>query len=361
MKRNRIYLHGVTAAVLLAGLSLLAGCASAPAETGGQADAQQSAVFSYDKAVFAQAKPWTSENFRNDPDNFQFAIIGDRTGGANVLGTFDLAMDQINLLQPEFVINVGDLIEGYSDDAAELNAEWDELNGMLKKLEMPFFRTPGNHDIANDTAQQVWRDRYGATSYDFVYKNVLFIVLDSEDPPRAAPPGIREKLDTYNRLQTEDPAKAQAMLAEFMADESVVAGLAKNIDFTDDQIAFVKNTLAQNAGVRWTFLFVHDPAWERPSESFLAIEQLLKGRDHSWFAGHLHYYDYDDIDGYEHITMGPAGASFHHDGPGNVDHIMWVTMTEDGPQIGNIALKGLFDRKGLDPALFGAYDRKGAE
>ena len=24
-----------------------------------------------------------------------------------------------------------------------------------------------------------------------------------------------------------------------------------------------------------------------------------------------------------------------------------------------IALKGLFDRKGLDPGLFGAYDRKG--
>jgi len=27
----------------------------------------------------------------------------------------------------------------------------------------------------------------------------------------------------------------------------------------------------------------------------------------------------------------------------------------------NIALKGLFDRKGLDPSLFGAYDRKGAQ
>jgi hypothetical protein len=65
------------------------------------------------------------------------------------------------------------------------------------------------------------------------------------------------------------------------------------------------------------------------------------------------------IDGYEHITMGPAGASFHQEGPGNVDHLMWVTMTSDGPEIGNIALKGLFDRKGLDPELFGAYDRKG--
>ena len=49
------------------------------------------------------------------------------------------------------------------------------------------------------------------------------------------------------------------------------------------------------------------------------------------------------------------------EGPGNVDHIMWVTMTEDGPEIANIALKGVFDRQGLDPSLFGAYDRKGAE
>jgi hypothetical protein len=95
--------------------------------------------------------------------------------------------------------------------------------------------------------------------------------------------------------------------------------------------------------------------------SFKAIQTLLKGRKHTFFAGHLHYYDYDNFDGREHITMGPAGASFHHEGPGNVDHIMWVTMTENGPQMGNIALKGLFDRRGLDPELFGAYDRKGAE
>ena len=53
------------------------------------------------------------------------------------------------------------------------------------------------------------------------------MVLNSEDPPREAPEGIKEKLELYNRLQTEDPAKAQAMLAEFMADESVVAGLGK--------------------------------------------------------------------------------------------------------------------------------------
>jgi len=36
-------------------------------------------------------------------------------------------------------------------------------------------------------------------------------------------------------------------------------------------------------------------------------------------------------------------------------------MTDDGPEMANIALKGLFDHKGLDTLLFGAYDRKGVE
>jgi len=336
-------LHGL----LLAGGVLISGNSLADA-------------FSYDQAALPGAKPWTSAEFQNDPKEFQFVIIGDRTGGANVAGTFALAIGQLNLLQPEFVMNVGDVIEGYSDDKAELNTEWDEMDAMLGKLKMPFFRTPGNHDIANPTAQEVWLERHGATRYYFVYKDVLFVVLDSEDPPRTPPEGIKEKLDEYNRLQTEDPAKAKAMLAEFMADESVVAGLGKPVDFIDEQIAWLKDTLTQNPDVRWTFLFLHDPVWENPSESFKAIQQLLKNRKHTFFAGHLHYYDYDNIDGHEHITMGPAGASFHQEGPGNVDHVMWVTMTEDGPEMANIALKGLFDRKGLDPSLFGAYDRKGA-
>jgi len=319
-----------------------------------------SSVFSYDKERITQAKPWTKKEFQNDAADFQFVIIGDRTGGANQQGTFKLAISQLNLLQPEFVINVGDLIEGYSDEKAELNAEWDVADAMLNTLDMPFFRTPGNHDIANRVAQQVWKDRYSATYYHFIYKDVLFVVLDTEDPPREAPPGMKEKIDLYNKLQVEDPAKAEAMLAEFMSDESVVAGLAKPVEFSADQMSYLKNVLEKNETVRWTFLFMHEPAWEKDTGNFKEIAKLLKGRKHTFFAGHLHYYDYDNIDGVEHITLGPAGASFHHEGPGNVDHITWITMKESGPQIANIALKGVFDRKGLDPELFGAYDRKGA-
>jgi len=325
-----------------------------------QEKTSDASAFSYENERITGARPWTAKAFQNSAETFQFVIIGDRTGGANVLETFDTAMHQINLLQPEFVINVGDLIEGYSDQATDLNAEWDEVDSMLNTLDAPFFRTPGNHDISNKTAQGVWLDRYGVTYYSFVYQNVLFLVLDSEDNSRPAPPpGMKEKIELYNRLQVEDPAKAQAMLAEFMSDEAVIAGLSKPVEFSEEQISWIRKALEAHADVRWTFVFMHEPCWEKPSDSFKRIQALLKDRDHTMFGGHLHYYDYDNIDGYEYITMGPAGASFHHEGPGNVDHIMWVTMTDKGPQFANIALKGLFDRKGLDPEMFGAYDRKG--
>ena len=159
MKQSLMKSHAGSAIALFVGISLLAGCCDREAIT----HQEETAVFTYDQEVFPGTKPWTSEEFENNPEEFQFAIIGDRTGGANVQRTFEMATGQLNLLQPEFVINVGDIIEGYSDDTAELNAEWDEVDGMLEKLGMPFFRTPGNHDIANETAQQVYRERHGGT------------------------------------------------------------------------------------------------------------------------------------------------------------------------------------------------------
>lgn len=345
----------------LAALLFVAGCGKTypVAESTSVADTQAPSFY-YDEDGMPGAKPWSSVAFKNDPRAFQFAVIGDRTGGANVEDTFGMAMDQLNLLQPEFVINVGDIIEGYSDDKAELAEMWEEAEALTDRLEMPFFYTPGNHDMSNPVAREVWLERHGADRYFFIYEDVLFLVLNSEDGSRPEPPEhIKESIELYNRLQTEDPERARELLEEFMKDESVIAGLAVPVEFPSEQVAWIEQTLDSYPDVRWTFLFTHEPVWEKPSESFWEIQALLEDRSFTWFAGHLHYYDYDNIDGHEYITMGPTGASFHHDGPGNVDHVTWVTMTDDGPQIGNIALKGVFDRKGLDPELFGAYDRKG--
>ena len=66
-----------------AGIALLAfGCGGASQDMAVTAEVPAD-PFQYDPAEVPGATPWTGENFRNDPSNFQFAVIGDRGGGAN--------------------------------------------------------------------------------------------------------------------------------------------------------------------------------------------------------------------------------------------------------------------------------------
>ena len=118
--------------------------------------------------------PWSHLEVNNDPDNFQFAIVTDRTGGHRD-GVFMDAVKKLNLLQPEFVVSVGDLIEGYTRNEERIYMEWDEFNGFIKKLEMPFFYVPGNHDYINDVMARIWEEKFGPSYYHFVYRDVLFL------------------------------------------------------------------------------------------------------------------------------------------------------------------------------------------
>ena len=58
--------------------------------------------------------PWTHLDFHNQPESFQFAIIGDLAGGFRP-EIFRKAVAQLNTLQPEFVMSVGDLIETWPE------------------------------------------------------------------------------------------------------------------------------------------------------------------------------------------------------------------------------------------------------
>src|SRR5262245_45075221 len=121
-----------------------------------------------DLQIQREAKnPWTNLKLNNDPADFQFVVVSDRTGGhrANI---FSKAIEQINLLQPQFVLSVGDLIEGYTEKRDELATQWAEFNGYVARLQMPFFYVPGNHDSSNATQIDYWNEQYGRPYYHFV-------------------------------------------------------------------------------------------------------------------------------------------------------------------------------------------------
>ena len=74
-------------------------------------------------------KPWTNKPFLNNPNNFQFALVSDRTGGVRA-GVFPKAVKRLNELRPEFVVSVGDLIKGGAKQINErvLREQWKEFN-----------------------------------------------------------------------------------------------------------------------------------------------------------------------------------------------------------------------------------------
>ena len=116
-------------------------------------------------------KPWTSETFEATEDDFTFAIISDLNGGERE-GVYATAVQQLNMLDPTFVLSVGDLIDGGTEDKEQLAKEWDSFDDRTAKLNMPFFHLGGNHDLTNPTMREFWKNRFGPRYYHFIYEDV---------------------------------------------------------------------------------------------------------------------------------------------------------------------------------------------
>jgi hypothetical protein len=261
--------------------------------------------------------PWTHLNFRNDPDNFQFAIIGDLTGGYRQ-GVFEKAVTTLNLLQPEFVMSVGDLVDGLTGEGAERDGE--TFDQWVGQLEMPFFYVMGDHDVGDN----LWEKRLGPSYYHFLYKDVLFLVLNTQD-------------DDQQRLG-------------------------------DEQVAYAEDVLKKYGDVRWTFVFMHKAIWHdvylkmgvpprlpKPAtlEQWQKIETALGIRPCTVFNGDWHSFTRFTRRGRDHFVLGTTGGvpgwdgqgPDHVEGParGEFDHIIWVTMTGQGPRVAPLNLHGLYD------------------
>jgi len=130
----------------------------------------------FEHAVSTAAKPWFHENFDNDT----FTIITDLNGGERA-GVFDVAIEQVNLLRPELIVTVGDLIDGGTENKDTLTMQWDYFDMRAKKAKARLFHIGGNHDLTNAVMREFWANRYGPRYYHFIYKDVLFLMLDSED------------------------------------------------------------------------------------------------------------------------------------------------------------------------------------
>jgi 3',5'-cyclic AMP phosphodiesterase CpdA len=298
-------------------------------------------TFLYDSAT--DATPWSHDSFNDAEDKFTFAIFSDLNGGERQR-VFEVAVEQLSLLRPELILSVGDLIEGGTEDETQLVKEWDSFDERAAQVVAPVFRVGGNHDLTNEVMRQVWETRYGTRYYHFIYKNVLFLALDSED---YTPERMREiyqaRADALS-VGAEDPERAQEMKYYQMLER--MTG-----EIGPEQARYFVDVLDDYPDVRWTLLFMHKPVWQNEDEpDFAAIEAALSNRPYTLFNGHLHTYSHTIRNSRDYIMLGTTGGSQSSSSEMSFDHVTLVTMTADGPSIANIRLDGILDKTGHIPA-----------
>ena len=268
--------------------------------------------------------PWTHLAANDAADDFHFVIVSDRTGGPRP-GVFESAIQKVNLLEPAFVLSVGDLIEGNTEDQAQLDREWDEFEGFVAGLETPFFYAAGNHDMSNAVMAATWQARFGPSYYSFTYKDVLFLVLNSE------------LFGMVRDMHTPVPGPwTQA-----------------------EQMAFIAETLRRFPDPRWTIVIIHQPRWDyadAPQDDWQKVEAMLGQRDYTVFAGHSHRYVKIVRQDRRYITLATTGGSSRLRGlmHGEFDHVALVSMTDAGPRIANLTLDGIQDENVTTAASRGA-------
>lgn len=222
-----------------------------------------------------------------EKDAYTFVVFGDRTGGpADGVNILADAVRDTNLFEPDFVMTVGDLVQGYNTTGPWIE-QMHEYKAIMDELRCPWFPVAGNHDIywrgegrppqEHETEYEMY---FGPLWYAFSHKNSFFIVLYSDEGnPQTGERAIG------------DPA-AQVM--------------------SQEQFDWLKSMLAQGKDAEHVFLFLHHPRWLRSSygdDWDKVHEELVKaGNVTAVFAGHIHRMRYDPRDGIEYVSLATVGG-----------------------------------------------------
>jgi predicted phosphodiesterase len=274
-------------------------------------------------AAFSTSDRWNFDfaQYKGEPrpqaeDEFRFVIVGDRTGGAQ-WGIMPQVFREINLLDPDFVISVGDIIDGGGDEET-VNGIWDEFDTTeLPVLKVPFVYMPGNHDIYSPASKRVYERRYGPRFKSFNYRGLHFICLNTQEAA-----GNRDNDRNDDRFR----------------------GPGGSRSLGDEQLAWLKDDIERNRNARRILIFMHQPTWSLLDP----VYPLLEGLKVNVFAGHYHKYSYSERNGIPHIICSATAAYIPEEGKeayGRFRSYLMATVRDDDLKLALIKLGGVYSPK----------------
>ncbi len=276
----------------------------------------------------ARVLPPTKED-----DVFHFVVYGDRTGGVPAgLKVLEQAVVDTNLLDPDLVLTVGDLVQGYNEKPEWMD-QMTEFKAIMDRLQMKWFPVAGNHDVywrgkgpaPAGQHESNYEEHFGPLWYSFAHKNAGFIVLYSDEGDAKS----NEKGFNEGRLQ----------------------------QMSDAQLAFVDKALEELKGADHVFVFLHHPRWigggyTGSNWNVVHKKFVAAGNVSAVFAGHIHHMRYDAPskapgDHIEYFTLATTGGHLEGDIPdaGYLHHLNMVTVRKDRVTVAAIPVGAVIDPK----------------
>ncbi|NLM23602.1 MAG: hypothetical protein GX210_05915, partial [Firmicutes bacterium] len=135
-------------------------------------------------------------------EDFNYVVMADvhvgfeiHSPGRDSVAEFKKAIEEINLLNPEFVLLCGDIVcaQSYPGQYGMLGAdnpeeelwfghEYERFYHYLQMFEVPVYLVPGNHDgytQTTDDGREYWQAMIGPYYYSFNYGDIHFVGLDT--------------------------------------------------------------------------------------------------------------------------------------------------------------------------------------
>ncbi|MEM6365073.1 MAG: LamG-like jellyroll fold domain-containing protein, partial [Planctomycetota bacterium] len=275
-----------------------------------------------------------------------FVVFGDRTGGVPAgLEVLKQAIVDTNLLDPDLVMTVGDLIQGYNETPEWLR-QMQEYQDIMDTLNMRWFPVAGNHDVywRGETPppqghhEVNYETHFGPLWYTFAHKNAGFIVLYSDE----GDPATNQKAFNVPMLQR----------------------------MSDEQLAFLDTALATHQDRDHVFVFLHHPRWKGggyAGGNWNVVEDMLlaAGNVSGVFAGHIHRMRYDEVGSdnqddpkptsrtLPYYTLATTGGHLDADipGAGYLHHFNIVTVRESRVTVASLPVGTVVDPKEFTPAF----------